>query len=66
MGAFEEAKGKVKQAVGDLTDDAGIKEEGYAQERKAEHERDEARAREDAQKHREKAEAYEAEDSRSR
>jgi uncharacterized protein YjbJ (UPF0337 family) len=65
MGAFEEAKGKVKQAVGDLTDDASLKEEGYAQERKAEHERDEAHARADAQQHREKAEAWESEESRS-
>ena len=36
MGAFEEVKGKVKQAVGDVTDDFGLEREGRAQEEKGE------------------------------
>lgn len=54
MGKFEEAKGKAKQAVGDLTDNTELQEEGRAQEKKgeAEHEADKARA---------KAKAHEAE-----
>jgi len=61
MGAFEEAKGKVKQAVGDLTDDADMHKEGRAQEAKGEHEDAEARARADAHEHAEKADAFEEE-----
>ncbi|MGI8662833.1 MAG: CsbD family protein [Acidimicrobiales bacterium] len=54
MGVFEEAKGKAKEVVGDITDNADLKEEGRAQKDKgeAEHEANEARA---------KAKAHEAE-----
>ena len=61
MGAFEEAKGKVKQAVGDLTDDADMHKEGRAQEAKGEHEEAESSARAEAREHAEKADAYEDE-----
>lgn len=59
MGAFEEAKGKVKQAVGDLTDDAELHKEGTAQEAKGEHEQAEDAARTEAREHADAAEAYE-------
>jgi uncharacterized protein YjbJ (UPF0337 family) len=61
MGAFEEAKGKVKQAAGDLAGDANLREEGVAQERKSEHEQDEAAALAEAREHGEKARDWEAE-----
>ena len=35
MGVFEEAKGKVKEAVGDLTDNPDLQREGEAQARRA-------------------------------
>lgn len=62
MGAFEEAKGKVKQAVGDLTDDADLHKEGSAQEAKGEHEQAEEKARAEAREHAEKANAFEQEE----
>jgi uncharacterized protein YjbJ (UPF0337 family) len=61
MGAIEEAKGKVKQAVGDLTDDTDLHREGAAQEAKGEHEEAEDRARAEARAHAEKADAFEQE-----
>jgi uncharacterized protein YjbJ (UPF0337 family) len=64
MGAFEEAKGKVKQAVGDLTDNSRLEEEGQAQEAKGEHEQAETRARAEAREHEEKAEQYDEEQAR--
>ena len=48
MGAFEEAKGKLKQAAGDLTDDDDLRQEGKAQERKSEAEDEAAAARAEA------------------
>lgn len=46
MGAFEEVKGKLKQAAGDLSDNPDLQHEGKAQSEKGEAEReaDEARA----------------------
>lgn len=44
VGAFEEVKGKVKQAAGDLTDDDQLRREGKAQERKGEAEEEAAAA----------------------
>ena len=35
MGAFEEVKGKGKQAAGDMADDPDLRREGQAQEEKA-------------------------------
>ena len=64
MGAFEEAKGKVKQAVGDLTDNPRLQEEGAAQEAKGEHEQAETRARAEARTHQEKARQYEDDQAR--
>ncbi len=51
MGAFEEAKGKVKQAAGDLSDDPQLKQEGEAQEGKAEAQRQAREARAEARGH---------------
>jgi uncharacterized protein YjbJ (UPF0337 family) len=64
MGAFEEAKGKVKQAIGDLTDSAKLQEEGAAQEAKGEHEQAETKARAEAREHDEKARRFEEEEAR--
>jgi len=54
MGFIEEAKGKVKQAAGDLTDNEDLAEEGRAQKEKGE-------AEAQADKERAKAKAHEAE-----
>lgn len=61
MGAFEELKGKVKEAAGDLTDDPDLQHEGHAQAAKGEHEREATEARAEAKAHEAKAEAREAE-----
>lgn len=61
MGAIEEAKGKLKQAAGDLTDNADLHKEGAAQEAKGEHEEAEDAARAEASEHAKAAEAYEQE-----
>ena len=45
LGAFEELKGKLKQAAGDLTDDDEMRREGKAQEHKGEAEEEAAVAR---------------------
>lgn len=46
MGAFEAAKGKIKEVAGDLTNDEALEQEGTSQQEKgkAEHEADKARA----------------------
>ena len=54
MGVFEEAKGKIKEAVGDLTDNPDLEREGEA-ERKA------TEARAEAKKHEATAKAHEVE-----
>ena len=59
MGVMEEAKGKVKQAVGDLTDNDALKTEGEAQADKGAEERKETEARAEAQAHEKKAEMHE-------
>jgi len=58
MGVFEEAKGKVKQAVGDVSDNDALKTEGEAQADKGAEERKESQARAAAQAHEKKAEMY--------
>jgi uncharacterized protein YjbJ (UPF0337 family) len=59
MGVFEEAKGKAKEAIGDVTDNADLKEEGRAQKQKGEAEREATQARAKAKGH--EAEAKEKE-----
>jgi uncharacterized protein YjbJ (UPF0337 family) len=54
MGVIEEGKGKAKEAIGDLTDNPELKEEGYAQKEKGQAERQ-------ADQERAKAKAYEVE-----
>jgi uncharacterized protein YjbJ (UPF0337 family) len=61
MGVFEEAKGKAKQVVGDLTDNPDLKREGNAQEEKGEAEREATEARAKAKVHEVKAEEKELE-----
>lgn len=61
MGAFEEAKGKVKQAVGDVTDNADLKREGDAQQAKGEAEREAVEAKAEAKAHEVKAKEKELE-----
>ena len=53
MGAFEETKGKLKQAAGDITENPELQREGAAQQDKAE-------AAQDAQQARAEARAKEA------
>ena len=60
MGAFEELKGKAKEAVGDLTNNPDLVREGQAQEDKGEAEREATEARVEAKAHEAKAEAAEA------
>jgi uncharacterized protein YjbJ (UPF0337 family) len=60
MGAFEELKGKAKEAVGDLTNDPDLVREGQAQKDKGEAEREATEARVEAKAHEAKAEAHEA------
>jgi uncharacterized protein YjbJ (UPF0337 family) len=61
MGVFEEAKGKVKEAVGDLTDNPDLQREGEAQKDKGEAQRKATEARAEAKKHEAKAKADELE-----
>lgn len=60
MGAFEELKGKAKEAVGDLTNDPDMVREGQAQKDKGEAEREATEARVEAKAHEAKAEGHEA------
>ena len=61
MGAFEEAKGKIKQAVGDVTDNPDLQREGHAQEEKGEAEREATQARAEAEARETEAAAREVE-----
>ena len=61
MGAFEEAKGKIKQAVGDVADNADLQREGHAQEEKGEAEREATQARAEAEARETEAAAREVE-----
>jgi uncharacterized protein YjbJ (UPF0337 family) len=60
-GIAEGVKGKVKEAAGALTGDEDMREEGRAQQEKAEAERDVARKEAEAEKARGVATAREAE-----
>ena len=61
MGAFEEVKGKTKEAVGDLTNNSDLKREGAAQKEKGEAEREATQARAEAKAHEAKAKEKELE-----
>jgi uncharacterized protein YjbJ (UPF0337 family) len=61
MGVFEEAKGKAKEAIGDLTDNPDLQREGQAQKKKGEAEREATEARTEAKAHEAKAKEKELE-----
>ena len=61
MGVFEEAKGKVKEKVGEIADDPKLQREGQAQAKKGEAEREATEARVEAKGHEAKAKAHEVE-----
>jgi uncharacterized protein YjbJ (UPF0337 family) len=61
MGVFEEAKGKVKEKVGDVTDNPDLQREGQAQAKKGEAEREATEARAEAKAHEGKAKGHEVE-----
>lgn len=61
MGVFEEAKGKVKEVVGDVTDNPDLQREGQAQKEKGEAEREATEARAEAKAHEAKAKEKEVE-----
>lgn len=58
--AFEEVKGKAKEAVGSVTGSDDLRQEGQSQQRKADEEDKAERARLEAEKHEDKAEGHEA------
>jgi uncharacterized protein YjbJ (UPF0337 family) len=61
MGIIEEAKGKAKEAAGDLIDNPELEEEGRAQKKKGEAEREADEARAKAKAHEVEAKAHELE-----
>ncbi len=61
MGSFEQAKGKVKEKIGEVTDNPDLMREGRAQEKKGKAERDATQARVEAKAHEGKAKAHEVE-----
>lgn len=61
MGVFEEAKGKAKEAVGDVTNNPDLEREGRAQKDKGEAEREAKQARAEAKAHEVKAKEKELE-----
>lgn len=61
MGVFEEAKGKAKEAVGDLTNNPDLQREGEAQAEKGEAQREATEARTEAKAHEAKAKEKELE-----
>ena len=61
MGAFEEVKGKAKEVVGDVTNNADLQREGDAQAKRGEAEREATEARAEAKAHEAKAKAHEVE-----
>lgn len=60
MGAVEEAKGKVKEKVGEWTDNPDLVREGQAQEDKGEAETEATKAKAKAKAHEAEAEMHEA------
>ena len=61
MGVFEEAKGKVKEKIGEATDNPDLMREGTAQSKKGQAEREATQARAEAKAHEGKAKAHEVE-----
>lgn len=61
MGSFEEAKGKLKEAAADVTDNPDLQREGEAQAEKGASEREATEARAEARAREAQAEAHEAE-----
>ncbi|HLZ38267.1 MAG TPA: CsbD family protein [Mycobacteriales bacterium] len=61
MGVFEEAKGKMKEAAGNVLDEPKLKAEGEAQQTKGAEQRRETETRAEAQAHEAKAEIAETE-----
>ena len=61
MGVFEEAKGAVKEKVGDVTNNPDWQREGQAQKKKGEAEREATEARAEAKAHEGKAKSHEVE-----
>ncbi|ABD11359.1 hypothetical protein Francci3_1985 [Frankia casuarinae] len=59
MGAFEEAKGKIKKAAADVTGSEGLRQEGQQQEEKGREQREAEEARAQAQAHEREAEGHE-------
>ena len=66
MGAFEQAKGKAKEAVGDLADNPELKAEGRAQQDKGEAEREATEAKAEAKAQEAKAKEKELEQRAAR
>ncbi len=60
-GVIEGVKGKAKEAVGAVTGNEDMRDEGQAQQRKADAERDVAKKEAEAERARAEAEAHEAE-----
>jgi uncharacterized protein YjbJ (UPF0337 family) len=60
-GVAEDVKGKAKEALGALTGDRDMKQEGRAQQDKAQAERDVSRKEAEAEEARARADAHEAE-----
>lgn len=58
-GTFEQAKGKIKEAAGDLAGNPDLRQEGAAQDAKGSEQREATEARAKAQAHEKKAEAHE-------
>jgi uncharacterized protein YjbJ (UPF0337 family) len=61
VSVFEQAKGKVKEAFGDTTDNKALKKEGEAQVDKGYEESKATQAKAEAQAHEKKAELHEQE-----
>jgi uncharacterized protein YjbJ (UPF0337 family) len=59
MGSAEEAKGKLKEAVGSVTGSDDLRKEGQAQQRKGQQEEKAAEARATADEHERQAESFE-------
>ncbi|MGQ0483586.1 MAG: CsbD family protein [Pseudonocardia sp.] len=60
MGAFEDVKGKAKEAAGSATGSDDLRAEGQAQQRKSNEEDKAEHARLEAEKHEAKAEGHES------
>jgi uncharacterized protein YjbJ (UPF0337 family) len=59
MGALDDVKGQAKEVVGSVTGSDDLREEGQAQQKKADHEEEAASARAEAREHEDKAGTHE-------